>query len=79
MMFREMGEGTQLCKAINRCGRRKTREEKRRERTYIYIYMYINKAYVLHISTVIAFVLFPLLLCPFTGLVFFLLLPLRLS
>lgn len=40
MMFREMGEGTQLCKAINRCGRRKTREEKRRERTYIYIYVY---------------------------------------
>lgn len=77
MMFREMGEGTQLCKAINRCGRRKTREEKRRERTYIY--MYINKAYVLHISTVIVFVLFPLPLCPFTGLVFFLLLPLRLS
>lgn len=33
MMFREMGEGTQLCKAINRCGRRK-----RRERTYVYVY-----------------------------------------
>lgn len=77
MMFREMGEGAQLCKAINRCERRKRREEKRRERTYIY--MYINKAYVLHISTVIVFVLFPLLLCPFTGIVFFLLLPLRLS
>lgn len=76
MMFREMGEGTQLCKAINRCGRRKRREEKR---THVYIYMYINKAYVLHISTVIVFVLFPLLLCPFTGIVFFLLLPLRLS
>lgn len=73
MMFREMGEGTQLCKAINRCGRRKRREENAR------IYMYINKAYVLHISTVIVFVLFPLLLCPFTGIVFFLLLPLRLS
>lgn len=35
MMFREMGEGTQLCKAINRCGRRKRREEN--ARIYIYI------------------------------------------